>query len=290
MFLLGNFVLTDQESDNPPNLGHTKQAQSTEVQEISTFSDLMTDYPSRYQRFSALYELTDRSDEDDLVDLIHEVETFEYDDTNQQWRADALLVLLSKLIHTNTDRVNLIFFGLNEDSQRDLAYGVANEWSFMDLEGAIKFTNQFSDFEVRMLASTGTLHAQSAILSLEELTVLANDLENDTYIAELIQKRLFIKEAQDPASSWNELVQDPSFLVQENIKRILNIAEAWVAQIGVSAIPNVTEVIKDPTFRRTLQYRLLHVAALQDAASTFEYALTIPGNGLSSPASSVLST
>ena len=77
--------------------------------------------------------------------------------------------------------------------------------------------------------------------------------------------------------------------MHENIRRLLNIAEAWVNQIGVSAIPKVTEVIKDRSFRLTLEYRLLRVAALHDAESAFEYALTVTGIGYSNPAAPVLS-
>ncbi|MXW06929.1 MAG: hypothetical protein F4Z87_02165 [Gammaproteobacteria bacterium] len=75
----------------------------------------------------------------------------------------------------------------------------------------------------------------------------------------------------------------------ENFRRITNIAEAWIEQIGVNAIPRVTEVIEDQSLRDQLQYRLLRVAALQDAKSAFEYAITLPHSGFSNPASPVLS-
>jgi len=255
---------------------------------IRKFSDLLEKHSSRFLRFSTLYELANRLDEDRLVFLIDEIVDFEFDATTQNWRTDALLILLSKLVHFNEEKVHSIFWGLSEDTQRKLAHGIASEWASVNLEGATNFVNSFLDSDLRMIASDGVLDAQSSVLPIDELKTLAEQFKNEQYIADLAEKNLFIEEARHPEQSWNELARDPTRLTYENLRRITNIAEAWIKEIGVSAIPRITEVIEDQGLRDQLTYLLLRVAELKDAKSTFEYAITLPNVGFSNPASSVL--
>ena len=299
------FVLPGKNSDSPldPNASsplpssesasdsdlNNKSAKSTpDSTTIRTLSDLLDKHPSRFLRFSTLYELANRLDEDRLVFLIDEIVDFEFDATTQNWRTDALVILMSKLVHFNEDKVHSIFWGLSEDTQRKLAYGIASEWASVNLEGATNFVNSFSDSDLRMTASDGVLDAQSSVLPIGELQTLAEQFKNEQYIADLAEKNLFIEEARHPEQSWNELASDPTRLTYENLRRITNIAEAWINQIGVSAIPRITEVIEDQSLRDQLQYRLLQVAAMKDAKSTFEYAITLPDSGFTHPAYPVL--
>ncbi len=255
---------------------------------IRKFSDLLEKHSSRFLRFSTLYELANRLDEDRLVFLIDEIVDFEFDATTQNWRTDALLILLSKLVHFNEEKVHSIFWGLSEDTQRKLAHGIASEWASVNLEGATNFVNGFSDSNLRMTASDGVLDAQSSVLPIDELKTLAEQFKNEQYIADLAEKNLFIEDARHPEQSWNELARDPTRLTYENLRRITNIAEAWINQIGVNAIPRITEVIEDQSLRDQLQYGLLQVAAIKDAKSTFEYAITLPDSGFTHPAYPVL--
>lgn len=267
---------------------HESVNQTYALTTIRKFSDLLEKHSSRFLRFSTLYELANRLDEDRLVFLIDEIVDFEFDAMTQNWRTDALVILMSKLVHFNEDKVHSIFWGLSEDTQRKLAYGIASEWASVNLEGATNFVNSFSDSDLRMTASDGVLDAQSSVLPINELKTLAEQFKNEQYIADLAEKNLFIEEARHPEQSWNELSQDPTQLTYENFSRITNIAEAWIKQIGVGAIPRITEVIEDQRLREQLQYRLLRVAGLQDAKSTFEYAITLPNIGFSNPASSIV--
>ena len=273
-------------SSNPNSEPDDEPKDSTTIR---TFSDLLDKHSSRFLRFSSLYELANRIDKDRLVFLIDEIVNFEYDASNQRWRNDALSILLSKLIYSDEEKVHSIFFSLSEDTQRKLAYDIASDWASVNLEGATNFVNSFSNSDLRITAAEGVLDAQSSVLPIDELRVLAEELGNEEYIVDLIERNLFIEEAKHPERSWNELVKDPTLLVYDNVRRISNIAEAWVKQIGVSAIPKITEVIEDQNLQRQLQYRLLRIAALQDAESTFEYAITLPSIGFSNPASPVMS-
>ena len=300
------FVLPEKKSENPTDISTNNQLSTPDSSinsnlknesvnvpldgvAVQTFSDILKTHSSRFRRFSALYELANRLNEDGLVNLIVEIKDFEYDATNKRWRSDALLILISKLVHTDADKVHSIFIGLSEDTQRDLAYGIANEWTSIDLVGATNFVDRLSDSELRMIGSNGVLDAQSSLIPIDELKLLAQRLENEEYIDDLIERNLFMEEAKHPERSWNELAKDPSLLVYENIRRISNIAEAWVKQSGVSAIPQMTEIIKDQNLQQQLQYRLLRVAALQDAESAFEYAINLPRSGYSIPALPVMS-
>ena len=160
VLLISGLVLPEQMSANLSGLNATNLTPSSgpsnnsnlknetvnlpiELKNIQTFSDLLTNYSSRFHRFATLYELANRLDKDGLINLIDEINGFEYDATNQSWKSDSLLVVISKLLHTDVDRVLSIFFGLNEDTQKNLAYGIANEWSFLDLESASNFVNSF---------------------------------------------------------------------------------------------------------------------------------------------------
>ena len=49
-----------------------------------------------------------------------------------------------------------------------------------------------------MIATRGVLDAQSSLVSMDELTVLAQQFENEEYIADLIERNLFIEEAKTP--------------------------------------------------------------------------------------------
>ena len=276
------------ESSSSSNLNSESAESTPDSTTIRRFSDLLEKHSSRFLRFSTLYELANQLDENRLVFLIDEIVDFEFDATTQNWRTDALVILMSKLVHFNEDRVRSIFWGLNEDTQRKLAYGIANEWASVNLEGATNFVNSFSDSDVRMTASDGVLDAQSLVLPIDELKTLAEQFKNEQYIADLAEKNLFIEDARHPEQSWNELARDPTRLTYENLRRITNIAEAWINQIGVNAIPRIIEVIEDQSLRDQLQYRLLQVAAMKDAKSTFEYAITLPDSGFTHPAYPVL--
>ena len=280
--------LPSSESSSDSNLSSESAESTPNSTTIRTFSDLLDKHPSRFLRFSTLYELANRLNEDRLVFLIDEIVDFEFDATTQNWRTDALLILMSKLVHFNEEKVHSIFWGLSEDTQRKLAYGIASEWASVNLEGATNFVNGFSDSDLRMTASDGVLDAQSSVLPIDELKTIAERFKNVQYIADLAEKNLFIEEARHPEQSWNELARDPTRLTYENLRRITNIAEAWIKEIGVSAIPRITEVIEDQGLRDQLTYLLLRVAELKDAKSTFEYAITLPNVGFSNPASSVL--
>ncbi|MCY3541917.1 MAG: hypothetical protein OXH31_08450 [Gammaproteobacteria bacterium] len=300
------FVLPAKKSESPldPNSSSPPPSQDSLIQSnpngesveekqgattIRTLADLLDEHSSRFLRFATLYQLANQLDEDRLVFLIDEIVDFDYDATNQKWRTDALSILISKLVHSDEEKVHSIYFGLNEDTQRKLAYSIASEWATVNLEGAKNFVKSFSGWELKVIASDGVLDAQSSLLSIDDLKLLAEEFENEKYVSDLIERNLFIEEARYPEQSWNVLAQDPTQLNYENFRRITNIAEAWIEQIGVNAIPRVTEVIEDQSLRDQLQYRLLRVAALQDAKSAFEYAITLPHSGFSNPASPVLS-
>ncbi|MYC26020.1 MAG: hypothetical protein F4X56_08910 [Gammaproteobacteria bacterium] len=300
------FVLPAKKSESPldPNSSSPPPSQDSLIQSnpngesveekqgattIRTLADLLDEHSSRFLRFATLYQLANQLDEDRLVFLIDEIVDFDYDATNQKWRTDALSILISKLVHSDEEKVHSIYFGLNEDTQRKLAYSIASEWATVNLEGAKNFVKSFSEWELKVIASDGVLDAQSSLLSIDDLKLLAEEFENEKYVSDLIERNLFIEEARYPEQSWNVLAQDPTQLNYENFRRITNIAEAWIEQIGVNAIPRVTEVIEDQSLRDQLQYRLLRVAALQDAKSAFEYAITLPHSGFSNPASPVLS-
>lgn len=280
--------LPSSESSSDSNLSSESAESTLNSTTIRTFSDLLDKHSSRFLRFSTLYELANQLDEDRLVFLIDEIVDFEFDATTQNWRTDALLILMSKLVHFNEEKVHSIFWNLNEDTQRRLAFGIASEWASVNLEGATNFVNSFSDSDLRMTASDGLLDAQSLVLPIDELITLAERFENEQYIADLAEKNLFIEEARHPEQSWNELARDPTRLTYENLRRITNIAEAWIKQIGVSAIPRIIETIEDQSLQDQLQYGLLQIAALKDAKSTFEYAITLPNSGFTHPAYPVL--
>lgn len=277
------------DSSTNSNLSNKSEKQSQDSIDIRYVSDLLTNSSSKFDRYSALFELANSLNKDALLKLIDDIKDFEIDATNERWRSDVLFVLCSRLIHIDVDRVQSIFFTLSENTQRDLAYGIANEWSSMDLEGVSKFVNSQSNPELRMIASNGALDAQSALLSLDALTALAQEFKNEEYIADFIERNLFIEEARHPEWSWKELVQNPSLLRHDNVRRISNIAEAWVKQSGVSVIPQVTEAIKDQGLQSQLQHQLLRIAAAQDVESAFEYAMSLPKGGFSYPAVPVVS-
>lgn len=256
---------------------------------IQSFSEILNEYSNRFYRNLALYNLVNGMSEANLVLLVDEINGFEMDAATQHWRTEALTVALLKLVHTNSSQVGKIFLEISEGSQKDIAYGIAREWAIIDLESAAKFVEQLPNEEVKINAANGVLDTQQPLLSLDELESLAIRLGNDQYIADLIEHELYIEEAKHPEKAWTALVQDPYQLDQENIRRLRNIAEAWVKQSGINVIPTITESIRDLRTRQSLQYHMLHIAALQNVEAAFEFAVQLPDVGYLNPVSSVLS-
>ena len=91
------------ESSSSSNLNSESADSTPDSTTIRKFSDLLDKHSSRFLRFSTLYELANRLDEDRLVFLIDEIVDFELDATTQNWRTDALLILMSKLVHFNVE-------------------------------------------------------------------------------------------------------------------------------------------------------------------------------------------
>lgn len=299
-------VVPTEQSQNPSNSNTTEQLSppsnstdfspnnvSVDVQQqlgsSQSFAEILNEYSNRFHRNLALYNLVNQMSEASLIRLVDEIDGFEMDAATQHWRTEALTVALLKLVHTNASQVGKIFLEVSEHSKIDIVYGIAREWAIIDLESAAKFVEQLLNEEVKMNAANGVLDAQQSLLSLDELESLAIRLGNGQYIADLIRQKQYIEEAKHPEKAWTALVQDPSQLVQENFLRLLNIAEAWVKQSGMKVIPIITESIKNQGLRQSLQYRILHTAALQDVEAAFEYAIHLPDIGYLNPISSVLS-
>ena len=268
---------------------HADRSQPKSTPSAESFSGTLNNYSSDFQRGVALYDLANRSTEDSLVNLIDEVRNFEYDASNQDWKNQALSILVAKLVHVNSNRASSIFFDMNESENELLAYVLAHEWASIDLDGALDFVANISVKNTRISAANGLLDAQSS-LPMNELEKLAMRFDNEEYMTSFAERKLFFEEAKNPEKSWNELAKDPSLLTIDNYERVKNIGNAWIKKDGAVVIPKMTAMIRDQDLKHWLRATMFDTAARLDVEVAFEVAVRLESYGYYHPARTVMST
>ncbi len=268
-------VLESVEESTP---APSQERQTTGLLDVDSLAEILTNHSGTFDRFASLYSLVSQSDEQKLVELFNESETYEYSESDESWLESSIQrTILSRLIHVNEKLAGSLFLGLESDQQSAISYTFAREFASFDLDRAINFVENLAD-NVKFSAERGILDLNKT-LPTEELTTLATRLGNTNYVQNLVDQRLLQEEAENPQQAWASLSSDPSLLTGENWARVQNILDAWVKEEGVAVIDTITTAIEDEDLKERVIRFGLRTVSENDPEAAFDYALQFQDEG-----------
>lgn len=268
-------VLESVEESTP---APSQERQTTGLYHADSLTEILTNHSGTFDRFAALYSLVSQSDEQKLVELFNESETYEYSESDESWLDSSIQrTILSRLIHVNEKLAGSLFLGLESDQQSAISYTFAREFASFDLDRAINFVENLAE-DVKFSAVRGILDLNQT-LPTEELMTLATRLGNTNYVQNLVDQRLLQEEAENPQQAWATLSSDPSLLTGENWARIQNVLDAWVKEEGVAVIDTITAAIEDEDLKERVVRIGLRTVSEDDPEAAFDYALQFQDEG-----------
>ena len=140
-----------------------------------------------------------------------------------------------------------------------LVKAVFQEWSWVDLEGAVAEADRLGD-KLKRAAVEGILTARSD-LEAEDRLSLAKELDNEQSFYELAAFALIEKRLDDPAGTWDQLMQEygvnPKSLSESQRIALLHVAKSWVLNEGLSAVEAINSSLPLRENRAWLTQQLL---------------------------------
>lgn len=247
-----------------------------DMSKVSTFEDILTNFSSSFERFSAIYQLAGQSTENQLVTLLNEVNDFQFDITNEYWKTDTLSILLRRLVAVNPVTATAQFKQLSQDKQRYIVTFVFYDWAKIDLDGAIAFVTDSDDYIIKFVAADGIMEANSS-LPTEKLKDLANRLggPGEDYLRRHFAEDFYEEELANPEAAWFELADDPALFDYDNMHRIWTVVEAWVKKDGIAIIDTMIETIPDEDMKYSVLNNAIQTAASIDPVEALDYALAL---------------
>lgn len=247
-----------------------------DISNVATFEDILTNFSSSFERFSAIYQLAGQSTENQLVTLLNEVNDFQFDITNEYWKTDTLSILLRRLVAVNPVTATAQLEQLSQDEQWSIVSLVFNDWAKIDLDGAIAFIIDSDEYVMEFLAVDGIMQANSS-LPTEKLKDLANRLggAGEDYLRQHFAEDFYEEELANPEAAWFELADDSALFDYDNMHRIRTVVEAWVKKDGIVIIDTIIESIPDEDMKYSVLSSALRTAASIDPAEALDYAVAL---------------
>jgi len=266
----------DEENEASGTPASSTSVPGIDMSKVSTFEDILTNFSSSFERFSAIYQLAGRSNENQLVTLLNEVNDFQFDITNEYWKTDTLSILLRRLVAVNPVTATAQLKQLSQDEQWYIVTFVFYDWAKIDLDGAIAFVNDSDDYIIEFVAVDGIMEANSS-LPTEKLKDLANRLggAGEDYLHRHFAEDFYEEELANPEAAWFELADDPALFDYDNMHRIRTVVEAWVKKDGIAIIDTIIETIPDEDMKYSVLHNALRTAASIDPAEALDYAVAL---------------
>ena len=240
---------------------------SIAVQHLEDVLQLQTDF----DRNAALYQLLLASTEQTLLELLDEAKSLDAD----RHRHTAERVIFQKLASLNP-QIALDQVGrMPTDSQGDLISTIFEEWSFSDLDEAIRHVLEL-DLVLKQAALQGILTANHN-LSMDILKGIATQLENEAFAVDFLSEAVALSAHEDPASAWDRLVFDN----QPNLAQtefLIQVASEWLLQEGISVIDQISESLRDEVVRHAVITSVLHRITQEDPQAALLAAVNLTGN------------
>ena len=149
-----------------------------------------------------------------------------------------------------------------------LVKAVFQEWSWVDLEGAVAEADRLGD-ELKRAAVAGILTARTDLVAKDRLS-LAKELDNEQSFYELAAFALIGKRIDDPAGTWDQLTQEygvnPKSLSESQRIALLHIAKSWVLNEGMSAVEAINSSLPLRENRAWLTQQLLATLISEEPA------------------------
>ena len=149
-----------------------------------------------------------------------------------------------------------------------LVKAVFQEWSWVDLEGAVAEADRLGD-KLKRAAVEGILTARTDLVAEDRLS-LAKELDNEQSFYELAAFALIGKRIDDPAGTWDQLTQEygvnPKSLSESQRIALLHVAKSWVLNEGMSAVEAINSSLPLRENRAWLTQQLLATLISEEPA------------------------
>ena len=182
----------------------------------------------------AIADLVDNFNENGLRKIFDLAEDFD----SSVLRDELQNVAIRKSVSFHPLRTLTRITTLPDSRHFSLVKAVFQEWSWVDLEGAVAEADRLGE-KLKRAAVEGILTARTD-LEAEDRLSLARELDNEQSFYELAAFALIGKRIDDPAGMWDQLTQEygvnPKTLSASQRIALLHVAKSWVLNEGLSAV------------------------------------------------------
>ncbi|MCY3885931.1 MAG: hypothetical protein OXG24_13575 [Gammaproteobacteria bacterium] len=257
-------------SSNPKvdiDLPRNQNMEPNSVGSIESLKDLER-LNSQFERSLSLHKLVSRADEASLINLIDDSLAIE----QQSMRRLVLSTVFRKLATINPENAVSAIEKLSRFDIEPMLSVVFEEWSLIDLEGAIEGL-KVQPGSKGEAALTGLLQARDD-LSDQAIREIGRRAGNEKLAIDLISQSRVQKAISHPELAWQSLISDDSS-DNEQVALFTRVAEMWIQNDGMSVLEEINSSLTD--WRLTIQVLrpLLNQLVESDAQEAFDFALSL---------------
>lgn len=216
------------------------------------------------ERKLAIADFVDNFNENGLRKILDLAEDFE----SSVLRDELQDVAIRKSVSFHPRRTLTRITTLPDGRHFSLVKAVFQEWSWVDLEGAVAEADRLGD-KLKRAAVEGILTARTDLVAEDRLS-LAKELDNEQSFYELAAFALIEKRIDDPASTWDQLTQEygvnPKSLSESQRIALLHVAKSWVLNEGMSAVKAINSSLPLRENRAWLTQQLLATLISEEPA------------------------
>ena len=226
---------------------------------------------SPLQRNKVLLDLVSSADKAQILSLLQQTKQLKLTPVVQ---SQVQAVLLQGLVRIDSDSALSHAKQINDQYSSYLISAVFGEWVHIDLQDAIlKATTLVGD--ERTAALDGLLQ-ETSDLSAEERLEIGRQVGNEQYALNAINLERLGKASEDPATLWNELVDDAQH-DPEQLGVLTHIAQLWVSKQGPSVLDQIVSSLDNRISSAAILTSVLRRLAQTDPQEAFRYSLNLDG-------------
>ena len=250
------------QTDNPTLTGRESTLVGNEIRDLDRIT-------SDYARSVALRTLLNRTDEEQILDLLEQASGIsnpsrKLDTQTEIYRRLAQLNPLKALTHTSS---------VSWRRRAPLVEAIFLEWALTDFETAIEKAATLGPYEQR-IALKAILETRND-WSEEEFIALAQEFGQTELAYQLLDASYLAQAIEDPASAWEAITNDRRNNSQQ-YQSIAEILELWCLRDGAQVILDVQEVLVQMShFGESIVWRTIGNQASQDPEASLQLARSL---------------
>ncbi|MXZ44195.1 MAG: hypothetical protein F4Z01_04350 [Gammaproteobacteria bacterium] len=203
-------------------------------EEFLDTNNTATQSESRFNRKTTLYSMLVRSDYGQLLKLLSRSSFI----PNSTWRMEIQSAIFRRLTTIDPDKALDLVRKLSIEQRPKLIESVFQEWSFLNLEGAVGAGTRL-DFPNREIALKAIMQTR-VDLSEDEQVEIGQRFGYEKYVERLFDVTWAMELIDNPRRAWIALIDD-GLDVRFRLNSVVDIAQTWVRQDGSGVLREMFE-------------------------------------------------